>query len=187
MIQYHTRSQEDTQRFQETWSVENPFQYCTQDKKISGFSDGKNSSRKRRWQSRKEGKLLQQLCPPNTEFGVVCKILICRQVQNNMHRFAQKTTTTDHPKSLKVLALCEDGFPEQPIGICNGHSSSAMALFFMPFKKQQSQLAATPIHFLEQSRTICSLMKHSDPHVTCLWKPDLLCTSIHSGKSNPLE
>jgi hypothetical protein len=31
------------------------------------------------------------------------------------------------------------------------------------------------------------LMKHSDPHVTCLWKPDLLCTSIHSGKSNPLE
>jgi hypothetical protein len=31
------------------------------------------------------------------------------------------------------------------------------------------------------------LMKHSDPHVTCLWKPDLLRTSIHSRKSNPLE
>jgi hypothetical protein len=75
-----------------------------------------------------------------------------------MHRFAQKTTTTttNHPKSLKILVLCEGGFPEEPIGICNGHLSSAMALFFMPSKNSKVSWQQLPSTFLNKAEQLAA-------------------------------
>ncbi len=119
MIQYHTRSQEHTQSLQKTWSVGNPFQYYTQDKKISGFSDGKNSSRKRRWQGRKERKLLQQLWPPNTEFGVVCKSWYadkCKTTCIDLHRKQQQQQQQIIQNHWRFWFFVKVGFQRSPLG-----------------------------------------------------------------------